>query len=156
MRRSILEHLASNLNGRCCHGDDGAVFVQEFPGEKAYVAATPNNSPSSEQATWPGRPQKLDMQVCRRSEVAGTEAGDQRGAQRVVQHGGEEAALNDAGWVQERLGGIERNHDRSLLRADGNQFPAKCDCGCRERHPAFYRVPERAFAFHGQHLGRGH
>jgi SAM-dependent methyltransferase len=72
---TAVEHLSSNLNGRRGHGDDGAVFVQEFAGQEADVAAAPHDATTPEQATRPGRPQKLDVQVGRGSEVAGTEAG---------------------------------------------------------------------------------
>jgi hypothetical protein len=149
---SVLEHLGSNLDGRCGHGDDRAFCVHELSGEEAYFAAASHDASSPEQASWAGRPQKLDMQVSRRGEVTRTEASNQRGSQRVVQHGGEKAALNDSGWIQERLGSSERNFDRSFLRADGDELPAERDRGCREWRPSFHCIPERAFAFHGHIL----
>jgi hypothetical protein len=117
----LLEPLGSDLNCGRGHGDDGAFLIQELSGEEAVVASASHNASSPEQATWPGRPQELDMQVCRRGEVTGTKASDQRGSQGVVQHRGEEAALNDPGWIQERLSSGERDLNRSLLRADRDE-----------------------------------
>jgi hypothetical protein len=74
----VPEHLWSNLDGRRGYGDDRAFFVHEFSGEEADVAAAPYDASPAEQASWPGRPQKLDMQVSRRGEVTGTKAGNQR------------------------------------------------------------------------------
>ncbi len=73
-----MEHLRSNLSGRRCHGDDGAFVVQEFASQESDVAAASHNAPAPEQATWPGRPQKLDVQVCRRREVTRTQPSNQR------------------------------------------------------------------------------
>jgi hypothetical protein len=97
----VLEHLGPNLYGRRGHGGDGIFFVEELAGEEAGVAASPHNAAWSEWAAGPGRPQKLDMPVSRRREVTGTNASNQRGPQRVVQHRGEEAALDDPRWIQE-------------------------------------------------------
>jgi hypothetical protein len=72
--RSVLEHLGSDLNGGRGHGDDGIFCVEELTREEADVAASPHDAASSEQATGPGRPQKLDMQVSRRGDVTGTES----------------------------------------------------------------------------------
>jgi hypothetical protein len=150
---SLLEHPGSNLDGCRCHSDDGAFLVQELAGEEADVTAAPHHASSSEQAAGPRRSQKLDMQVCRWREVTGLKASNQRGPQRVVQHGSEKAALNYPRWVQERVSSRERHLDCSLPRVDGDKFPSKRCRRCRERRPAFDCVPERAFAFHGPYPG---
>jgi hypothetical protein len=77
---SVLEHLGSNLNGRSGDRDDGALFVQELSGEEADIAAASHYASPPEQATWPGRPEELDMQVCGRGKVTGMKPGNQRGS----------------------------------------------------------------------------
>ncbi len=95
------------------------------------------------------------MQVCRRGEVTRVKASHERGSHRVVQHRGQEAALNETGRIYKRLAGSERDLDRSVLRADGNELPAERDRRGRKRHPAFHGVPERAYAPHAsQHCAR--
>lgn len=115
---AVEEHLRSNLHRCSSHGDDRAFGVKEFSGEKADVFAASNNAASPEQATWPSRAKELNMQVCRRGEVAGAETGNQCGSQRLVQHRGQESALNEPGRIQERLTGVKSDLDRPVLRTD--------------------------------------
>jgi hypothetical protein len=104
LRRWILEHVLSDLYRRSRYGHNGAICISRFPGEETDVSAASHNTAPSYQTTRTGRPQELHVQVRRRSKVTRFKSGDQRRSQRVVEHGGQEAALNDSRRVQERLG----------------------------------------------------
>ena len=54
------------------------------------------------------------MKVRRRGEVAGVKPSNQSGSQRVIEHGGQEAALDDPGGIHEGIRGSESNLDRSF------------------------------------------
>jgi hypothetical protein len=92
--------------------------------------------------------QELDVQVGGGGELAGAQRRDQRRAQGVVEHRGQEAALDHPGRVQELVAGGERHLDRPGRRVDGYQFPAEQDRGRGRRDPALHHIPERPFHGH--------
>lgn len=121
------EHASSDLYRRGGYRHNSAIVVNELSGEEADVFAASNDAPASHEAAWTGWPQELHVQVSGRGEITWLEPTDQSRPKRVVQHGGQEAALHDSGGVQERVGSSECNFDRSLLRIDRYELPAKCD-----------------------------
>ena len=94
------------------------------------------------------------MQVHRRGEITWVKPSNQRRAKRVIEHGGQEAALDGPGRIQEGVSGGECDLDRSFLRVDRNEFPPEGNRSWRKRHSPFHCVPEGAFVLHIRQLDR--
>jgi hypothetical protein len=148
LHRRTLEHCGSNLYRCRGHGDHPALIVNELPSEKAHVLTAAYDAPSPYQTPRAGWTEELYVQVRRRGEVAGVKPSNQSGSQRVIEHGGQETALDDPGGIHEGTRGCESNLDRSLLGVDGEELPTERDRRWRERCPALHRIPEGALALH--------
>lgn len=148
LNRGTAEHSGSNLYRRSGHRHHRAMFVNELPSEKTDVSTAAYDAPPSHQTPRAGWTEELYVQVCRRGEVTGVECSNQSRPQRVIEHGGQEAALDDPGGIQERVRGSEGNLDRSLLRIDRDELPTERDRRRRERCPALHCIPEGALVLH--------
>jgi hypothetical protein len=77
------------------------------------------------QSARPRRAQELHVQVGRGRKLARAKGRDERRAERVVEHRGQQAALDHADRVQEPLGRGERHLDRPGLGIDRHQLPSE-------------------------------
>jgi hypothetical protein len=140
---------------RCCrHSNNRPLFVEEFTSEESDIPPAPHHSSAAQQTPRPGWPEELHVQVGCRSKVASIEAGNQRWSKSVVEHGGQEATLDDPGRIDERLRGVECHLNGPLLGIDIHEGPPEGHRCRRKGYSAFHRIPERALTYHGTQPGR--
>jgi hypothetical protein len=142
------KHFSSDLCRCSGHGHHPALLVNELSGEKADILTPAYDAPSSYQTPRMGWPEELYVQVGRRSEIARIKPSHQSRSHRVIEHGGQEAALDDSGGIHEGVRGSECNFDRSILSVYREELPTERDRRCWERCPALHCIPEWALVLH--------
>ena len=94
------------------------------------------------------------MQIDRRGEVTRFEPSYEGGSKRVVEHGGQESALDYSSRIQECIRRIKRNLDGSLLGVNGYKLPTKGDCSRRQGGSALNGIPKWTRSCHHRECGR--
>ena len=104
--------------------DNLAGVVEEFAGQERHVLTPAHDPAAAGQAARTRRAQELDVQVDGWRELRWAERGDQCRAHGVVQHRGQQTALDRARRVEELPGRGKPDLDRPGLGVDRHQPPA--------------------------------
>jgi hypothetical protein len=136
-------------------GGDQLAVLKQLGGEEADVLAASHDAPLAQQPTDPGRPRERDVEIERGRELAGTESGRERRPHRVIEHGGQEPALDVAGGVRELRLALELHLDGAGLGRDLANRDAERRRRPRRRELAVLDLPEERRSVHADAQARG-
>lgn len=139
--RPLTNGLDSRGRGR--HSNRPVVRADELTGEKAHVLAALHNPSPPRKPSGAGGAEELNMKIERRRELVLRQRRDQRRTQSVIEHRGQEPALDHTDRVRELIARLKGNLDSPLLRIHVDQLPAEKH-RCRWRwDPPCLHVPEQ-------------
>lgn len=106
-------------------GDDHPILVAKFTLLKRHRAAELHQSALADQPSRPGGREKLDVQIDRGAVGRAVGADEHRGTKGVVEHRGQEAALDVPARIAECLTPFERDADGPRRRVRCDQLPSQ-------------------------------